>query len=139
MKKGQLFIITIVMIGYVISGLVGLTYSLHLEAQSTYSQTSSVPTVTRNVEKEMVKVTKMDPYNETLLNRSIDSLKNASEAKGIELEVNRTYKNNPENCDVDLGKSILPMNNSKDGRRFNITVRDSGELQVNSFFTVCWS
>ncbi len=141
MKKGQLFIATITMIGIVISGLIGLTYTLNLEPISLYGETSSVPTAKRSLEKELIIITDMDPQNTTRINNFTEKMKNHLETKGINLEVNwrNTSPSSKSECDAYLQKSHLPINKSLTGRIFNITVHDPGEMKVNSFVEVCWS
>ncbi len=148
MKKGQLFIITAVLIGFVISGIMTIVPPLQLETRASYIETSGTLTMKRNVEKEMIKVSEMDPYNEeNLLGTARLNLEKFAETKGMELDITWTVEQSIEDiegvesvddCDVDLEKSMTPLNKSGDGREFDITVHDPGEIKFDSSIIVCW-
>lgn len=138
MKKGQLFIITVVTIGFILSGLINLTYTLQIGSEISYSSVSPVLTMRRNAEKEVIHVTDLSPYNTTRLNQAISRMKGSSSARGVNLTINW---NNASvgNCHVWLDKAMEPMNSSGAARIFNITVHDPGEDRLNSTLKICWS
>jgi len=147
MKKGQLFIVTALIIGFVISGLMILVPPLQLETRASYIETSPTISMKRNVEKEMVKISEMDPYDDNRLESAESSLNDLAKSKGIEL--NLTWGSDQEiddlneiegvgDCDVDLEKSMTPLNTSGRAREFSLVVRDPGQIRINSSFLVCW-
>lgn len=139
MKTGQIYIATVVIIGFIIAGVINLTYVLTLETQSMYSETTSVPTIKRNIERELITTTYMDPYNDTRINNTISNFKNSSETQGVNIEVKEILLDEPSECDANLEKSMEPLNTTGKGRRFNVTIHDPGEMKTQSIFTVCWS
>lgn len=139
MKKGQLFILTIVLVSFVLAGLVNLTYNLNLESKASYTKISPTKAIEMNVEKELMVITNMDPENVTRLNKSIMAMKREAGTKDINLNIEWSNSSNSNNCDVWLDKSILPYNNSGNGRVFEVSIHDYGEEKVVTKFKVCWS
>ncbi len=137
MKKGQLFIITVVMIGFALSGILSFVPHLELERKSDYIETNPTTTVRKNVEKEMISLVKTDPYNTTRFEKSFERMEKSSRTRGIELDVDWDEAE-PEDCDVDLDKAMTPLNSSGEAWEFNIEVRDPGEIETSSKLIVCW-
>ncbi len=138
MKKGQLFILTVVLVSFVLAGMVNLTYYLGLESRTQYTRISPTRSILLNLEKELVLVTNMAPYDEALLEEFIGVAEDDVETRGMELEVQWLDLSDPVECDVRLVKALLTYGEIE-GREFNITLRDPFEEEINSLFTVCWS
>lgn len=143
MRKGQLLIFTAVIIGFALSGILTYTVQLQLSARESHFETNPSVEIRRNIEKELIMLVETDPYNETRFERAIEDMNNSVKSKGIEtdiswLKIDRSDLN-PSECDFELDKSMTPLNSPGEGWRFNVVVKDPGQVKTSSNFKVCWN